>query len=629
MKGMKKIVALILSVAMILGLMTVSVGAAAGDSASTPIQATLTPYLSGMNHCLTFYVDPFCPAASLVDGTLVEVDETSVYTYNGQPSQMAPFTNVYGLYMELAQMSGTSGKTAAVGDTIEFGGTWQYTRDNKYYQFDTVTYEWKGSKWEKKVPAEPPTDVTLTPYVNYNATVTFNVDQISNPQTGEPTFEKVSADAAFTYNGVASAGALRMTRDFGLFLNVAEMTGGAQSVAASGDKIVLSGVWKYAGDEKQYNFGTVEYVWSGSQWAVPLDENIQEELIDTDIAKIQLRDTSSKFLIYPTVHDYEPANATTVINNMDTEYNTLDSIVLYKGESEYSTLADLMSLTGATGERYYNIWGNDTVGSFSIDLPDGWDGTTITKIVFKQGCQFPSYRTTNAGAEKKYIYQLTEDMTYTTKTSYMDNVDWSRTYESTAKATSVTNVKLMGAKGDLRLILFLDANDYKNADESFALSNKFEDYNTFENIILWKGNKKISLADAMTGEEVYYNLWGNQGTISYGLQEKYHETSFDKVEVLAGCEFPSYSYTATDAKGKVAYTTSVKKSLKVKENLFAVKYYDQNNKLLYTDKVACRTAFDLRDVPKKSGYVGSWEGLAYTVMPAQDIKYYLTYEKQE
>ena len=135
------------------------------------------------------------------------------------------------------------------------------------------------------------------------------------------------------------------------------------------------------------------------------------------------------------------------------------------------------------------------------------------------------------------------------------------------------------------------------------------------------------MADAVNTEEVYYNLWGRAGTVSYGLKPEYNVNSFDKIVVQSGCEFPAHSYTQSDTLDKTAYTVGTQQTINLTREKHTVSYYDQNQNLLYVDEVVSGTALSLRKAPARVGYEASWSGMTYTVMPTKDISYQLTYTK--
>lgn len=473
--------------------------------------------------------------------------------------------------------------------------------------------------WTQQAPIA---DMTLSKNIAHAGALTFTTSKITTPGATDPeqSFTAVDSTAVFTYNGTPSASVPRMNQ-FGLYTDVKEMTANAQSAAAIGDEIVLGGLWSYAGDGKTYDIQTVKYTWDGSAWT----SSDQLEWVDTDIANIQVRSVNDVLLVFPTVHDYAGAGSTTAINNMDATYATLQNITVYKSDTEYKTLAELVTMEGSTGERYYNIWGEN--GCFAIDMPNGWGGEEIEKIVFKKGCQFPSYATTNGGSAKKIIYCLQDDVIFISRTPAEDNLSWERTFASTPIATAVTGVQVMGTDGNVRLVVSLETNDYDGAEGNYDISTKYADYNTLKNIVLYADGAPTSLEDIVSGDEVFLNLWGNQGTISFALKPEYDLNSFDEVEIQAGCEFAAYSYTLPDAQNKIAYTVGSLQKLDITRTSYSVIYYDESGVELFQDTVEAGEAFELRAVPSKTGYTGSWEGLTYTVMPAQNIEYRLSYEK--
>ncbi len=278
--------------------------------------------------------------------------------------------------------------------------------------------------------------------------------------------------------------------------------------------------------------------------------------LDTDISTLQIRDASDKLLIFPTVHDYQNAGAATTITSMDNTYNTLSNIVLYKSDSEFSTLADLFAAgaAGSSGERYYNIWGE--TGSVAIDMPDGWDGTTIKKIVFKAGCELPSYQYTNNGGTTKTCYYLADDAVFTTNTSAQDNTDWTR--QINQKVIDVEISKMAIRDGSGKLLIYPSTHDYAAAGATTSIENWDTTYNTFENIVLYKSDSEFStLATLMvqTGAsgERYYNIWGETGSVAVDLPDGWDGTTIKKVVFKAGCQFPSYGYTNGGETVKLSY----------------------------------------------------------------------------
>ncbi len=561
------------------------------------------------------------PGATDPEHSFTAVDSTAVFTYNGVPSASVPRMNMFGLYTDVKEMTANAKDRAEIGDTIVLGGLWKYAGDNKQYNIQTVTYKWSGSTW---IEYTTPMNLTLTKHIAHAGALTFQTNLISILGASDPeqSFATMDASSVFTYNGTPSASTPRMNQ-FGLYTDVKEMTANAQASAAIGDEIVLGGLWSYAGDGKTYVIQTVKYTWDGSTWT----SSDLLEWVDTDIANIQVRSVNDVLLVFPTVHDYAGTGSTIAINNMDATYATLKNITVYKSDTEYKTLAELVTMEGSTGERYYNIWGEN--GCFAIDMPNGWGGEEIEKIVFTKGCQFPSYATANGGSAKKIIYRLQDDVIFVSRTPAEDNISWERTFASTPIETVVTGVQVMGTDGNVRLVVSLETNDYDGAEDSYDISTKYADYNTLKNIVLYADGTPTSLEDIVSGDEVFLNLWGTAGTISFALKPEYDLDSFDEATIQAGCEFAAYSYTLPGAQNKIAYTVGSLQKLDITRTSYVVTYYDESGAELFKDTVEAGEAFELRAVPVKAGYVGSWEGLTYTVMPAQNIEYRLSYEKAE
>ncbi len=361
----------------------------------------------------------------------------------------------------------------------------------------------------------------------------------------------------------------------------------------------------------------VKYIYDWVIYKTPVE-------YDTRISNVHVRYANGgKLLVFLETQDYPDTIRNFVIDKI-AEYKILNSIVLYRGD-ESKTLAEVWQ----GGEKYYNLWGEK--GCVAFSLADGWNGENITKVVVKEGCQFPSYEYTTGNTTDKIVYKAKFETTFVASKQAEQNVYFERTefIPPTVVDTTVTSAKLMGAEGDVRFILSLSVQDYNGAGDSAIVSNKFKEYNTLSNIYLYSGVNMVTLEEIINEEEVYYNLWGYEDTISYGLKPEYSAKSFDRVVIQSGCEFPSFVYTSTSTDTRTAYTTSNLQELEISTDKFTISYYDETGNLLYEDKVICGDAFELREIPTKKGYIGEWSGLNYNVMPAQDISYYLSYELAE
>lgn len=275
------------------------------------------------------------------------------------------------------------------------------------------------------------------------------------------------------------------------------------------------------------------------------------------------------------------------------EYNTLDYIKLWTSESEYITLGEAYNREGGTKEAYYNLWGEKN--SIGIQL-GGYNGGAFEKITVEPGCQFPSYAYTSGAvtSEKPAFVQKRSAVCEPTNkddpymmTTWRVIVDNSVpedlpvvTEDIAVRSDDYIGIQIRGGEGDNLetgkphcFILFYlpeDLADFPGIDSTTgkpmqaAISpTRAKLYNTLDNILLWTSETEyITLRDAYENEggtkEMYYNVWGEENCVAYELGG-YHGTSFVKITILKGCEFPSYNFTEVELypTERKAYTQAV------------------------------------------------------------------------
>ena len=297
--------------------------------------------------------------------------------------------------------------------------------------------------------------------------------------------------------------------------------------------------------------------WTKEQEKVrlPLEEKV------TNISNIHVRTGEhTELLLFLSENDYGTDSTVSMdVSRMKEYYNTLENIVLYTTSGKELTLADVFG-----NAAHYNIWGEK--GSVAIELKDGLD--PICKVVIKEGCQFPSRAFTEGTATTQLTYVVEQEITFTASETPKDNsmsISWSKevTLPTENKDTEVKEAYLSGRDGDVRLILTLSAHDYKGIGNNISLGDKFTHYNTLDKIVLCAGDKEVPLSKVIS-DEVYFNLWGREGSISYGLKSEYKVSSFDAIIIKAGCEFPSYDYISNDVvDSKVTFKTVEEKKVSI------------------------------------------------------------------
>ena len=301
---------------------------------------------------------------------------------------------------------------------------------------------------------------------------------------------------------------------------------------------------------------------------------------ETGVTKIHLR--NKRLLMFLDVCDYASTGGTTPANATYADYNTLDMIQVYTGET-CVTLSEALAKNAANFDVnvYYNVWGETGSVSYQLD-GDLYSAANVTKIVIPAGTQFPSYSYTNASGE---AVAYTAKATYTFTNNVMTDpnwaVDWSLSVELPKIDFKVTETSITGTyvrNGALEFAL--SANDYSVVGGSIAPGERYAAYNFLENVIIydaegnsatWKEAYEASSTNQSNQKGCWYNLWTNTGRIAFELSEEW-QNKIAKVYIPAGTQFPSAAYTNTNGNA-LAY--------EVKQDTYFVKNGD-NWQLDYT-----------------------------------------------
>ena len=272
----------------------------------------------------------------------------------------------------------------------------------------------------------------------------------------------------------------------------------------------------------------------------------------TGITKIHLR--NKRLLLFLDACDYSSTGGTTVVGASYADYNTMDMIQIYTGDT-CVTLAEAMATNAAVIDVnvYYNIWGETNSVSYQLDA-DNYTASNVTKIVIPVGTQFPSYSYTNASGE---AVAYTTEATYTfTNNSVSDpdfSTNWSVSVElPTIEYKNVEETSVTGAYVRNGALEFsLSKNDYSVVGGSTAPGEKYASYNFLEKVVIydaegnsatWKEAFKASSANSSNAMGCWYNLWTNPSRIAFELSEEW-QGKIAKVFIPAGTQFPSAAYT--------------------------------------------------------------------------------------
>ena len=273
---------------------------------------------------------------------------------------------------------------------------------------------------------------------------------------------------------------------------------------------------------------------SATNWTVSARGEVTEE--KTNVTNVHLR-AGNRLLLFLDTSDYANTGGTTQISGKTalTNYNTLDKILVYTTEGEYTFRETISNAT------YYNVWGE--TGSVSYDFKSGFDNTNVTKIVIPAGTEFPSFEyTNNSGAQKAYVTE--KNVVWTNNGVGGDSTNWSKiTFGAAVEEEDVeipaqifnTNVtSLEYANGHIGI--HLSNSDYANAENNtFSLSEaQFKDVNTLTNITV----NGTSLADMWTGDVAFMKMW-TKAALWIPMSTP---ASGTVVKIPEGTVFPSYAF---------------------------------------------------------------------------------------
>ena len=345
------------------------------------------------------------------------------------------------------------------------------------------------------------------------------------------------------------------------------ITIGLKVSASSISKIVIpagtvfpSYAYSIGQNAKKYGYRTTETITFVNQndtsqtnpWGEGTCWTVYEEPanIETTISKIQVRGEENQngyLFVFLGNNDYAGVAPNTPAGNKIAEYEPFSKIEL-STETETKPLSEVI-----TTEKTYNRYG--ATGSISFGLKPGWNGTTIKRITFKQGTEFPSYSYTNGSATSKKAYVLPEDITYTTPASKWSNEEWYEYYEPVTYPTEITNIHVR----DGFVLLFLSNHDYAKVAATTPIGSKWSVYNLLDNITITTKDATNKLSNILPekdeDKQAFYNIFEEIGAVGIKMRDGYNGTTIKKVAIKKGAEFPAYDYTDGGAKAITSYVT--------------------------------------------------------------------------
>lgn len=263
---------------------------------------------------------------------------------------------------------------------------------------------------------------------------------------------------------------------------------------------------------------------------------------ETTIEKIHVRD--QKLLVFLSENDYAEAGSTKSFADKLTSYDFADNIWL-QTENETVCLRDVLE-----GQAYYNVWGE--MGSVSVSLKGGYDGSTIKKISIDKGAGFPSYRYTSGNEKKKITYVAKKSYVYTTNTVNASfNTDWTMVTPR-SQETTVTKVE-NGINGN-RIRFTLSNSDYETVKDNYELPDRHKNFDYLKNIRIYSNDTDyVTLQDAYDSKEYsYLNMRTEKNTISINVKADIGNNAV-RIVIPADTTFPGYAYISSNQGEKTGY----------------------------------------------------------------------------
>ena len=322
----------------------------------------------------------------------------------------------------------------------------------------------------------------------------------------------------------------------------------------------------------------------GDAWHWSVTDTPSEEMKITSVAKVQVRDNKLFMFLSKNNFDKVALNAdATEAMKLD---NLLENVEVYTADGHTS----LKNAIKENASAWYNHYGD--AGCVAIEL-DGttYRNATVTKIVIKNECEFPSAITGKAAyVTESEVSFVNNDSAEAMAGEGYQSTNWIYEPEEIylrASAAHIRGEKRTNGTYNTKLLLFFDSKtDILNASGTTPIGDKLAEYNLLDKILLYTSETEyITLREAHTSSatymdgdtektepatgEAYYNIWGEQNCVAFQLG-KYNADQIVRIVVPEGTEIPSYDYTSgnvsTFKKYVIAETIYLKDWVPTEEN---------------------------------------------------------------
>lgn len=238
-----------------------------------------------------------------------------------------------------------------------------------------------------------------------------------------------------------------------------------------------------------------------------------------------------KMLIFLSKSDYEGATVginggSAVYADYYNDYNTMDKILLWTSDTEYVTLKQAFTSTGATYEAYYNIWGEQNCVAFQLGQ---YKADDFVRVTIMEGCEFPSYQHTSGAENLKDVFVTTQTVEF---------VDWSPSPDFSTnwrvdRSRGNAAVESVDCDSQGKISFTLSGTDYDSAQEETNLEAMAETTNLYQYVLI--DGKTL---ESYIGSSVVNGYVTQDGTFSLTVSSLSEAT---RIIIKKGAQFPAFN----------------------------------------------------------------------------------------
>ena len=266
----------------------------------------------------------------------------------------------------------------------------------------------------------------------------------------------------------------------------------------------------------------------------PNDNNIETSILSinaltSDFITIQFNDT-----------DYQFIDSSSIVGQRKDEYDYLDKTFISTKNKTYV----LREILNNNRNSYFNYLGHMNSYTFSVII----DTSTITRITFKGDASFPKYSYTGANVSEE-VEKGDSDIKTSIIVSEVSYIKYGDDFvkNQISKLAYVKEIRLGDAYENSHFWIYLSNTDYpENTNANIDVDSKCLSLNTYDKIKVDGKTLNEYRKEGKLAEGGFINRWTRWSAFSFsitGITSTSENKAYyaDKVEILKGCQFPTYS----------------------------------------------------------------------------------------